>query len=365
MKFGNFLLTYQPPGMSHTEVIKRLVDLSKASEKCGFDTVWLLEHHFTEFGLLGNPYVAAANILGATKKLNVGTCAIVLPTAHPVRQIEDVNLLDQLSKGRFKFGICRGLYDKDFRVFGTDMNKTREMMNCWYDLMSKGMKNGSVGANNEHINFPEVDVNPEAYTKNGAPIYVVAESASTTEWAAERGLPMQFSWIINTSQKLAQIELYNEVATENGHDISKIDHVLSYICSINHDSDKAKDICRGFLSHWYDSYVNATSIFDESDQTRGYDFNKGQWRDFVLKGHKDSNRRIDHSYLINPVGTPEHCIDIIQRDIDATGITNISCGFEANGTVDEIITSMELFQKEVMPKLKEPKKEYSNLTNVQ
>lgn len=54
MKFGNFLLTYQPPQFSQTEVMKRLVKLGRISEECGFDTVWLLEHHFTEFGLLGN-----------------------------------------------------------------------------------------------------------------------------------------------------------------------------------------------------------------------------------------------------------------------------------------------------------------------
>ncbi|MBS9435162.1 alkanal monooxygenase [Photorhabdus hainanensis] len=353
MKFGNFLLTYQPPQFSQTEVMQRLVKLGRVSEECGFDTVWLLEHHFTEFGLLGNPYVAAAYLLGATKKLNVGTAAIVLPTAHPVRQLEDVNLLDQMSKGRFRFGICRGLYNKDFRVFGVDMDNTRALTECWYGLIKNGMTEGYVEADNEHIKFHKVKVNPTTYSKSGAPVYVVAESASTTEWAAQHGLPMILSWIINTNEKIAQMELYNEVAQEYGHDIHNIDHCLSYITSVDHDSVKAKEICRNFLGHWYDSYVNATTIFDDSDKTKGYDFNKGQWRDFVLKGHKDTNRRIDYSYEINPVGTPKECIDIIQTDIDATGISNICCGFEANGTVDEIIASMKLFQSDVMPFLKE------------
>ncbi|EGR2839559.1 LLM class flavin-dependent oxidoreductase [Vibrio cholerae] len=352
MKFGNFLLTYQPPELSQTEVMQRLVNLGRASESCGFEAVWLLEHHFTEFGLLGNPYVAAANLLGATTHLHVGTAAIVLPTAHPIRQLEDVNLLDQLSKGRFRFGICRGLYDKDFRVFGTDMNNSRALMDCWYDLITTGMTQGSVSADNEHIHFPEVKVQPAPYHRSGAPVYVVAESASTTEWAAKRGLPMILSWIINTHEKNAQLDLYNEIALEHGHDIQNIDHCLSYITSVDYDSQRAKDICRQFLAHWYDSYVNATRIFDDSDQTKGYDFNKGQWRDFVLKGHRDTNRRIDYSYEINPVGTPEECIRIIQQDIDATGITNICCGFEANGSEQEIIASMKLFQTEVMPHLK-------------
>ncbi|WP_045499268.1 alkanal monooxygenase [Vibrio hyugaensis] len=353
MKFGNFLLTYQPPELDQTEVMKRLVNLGKASEGCGFDTVWLLEHHFTEFGLLGNPYVAAAHLLGATQNLNVGTAAIVLPTAHPVRQAEDVNLLDQMSKGRFRFGICRGLYDKDFRVFGTDMDNSRALMDCWYDLMKEGFNEGYMAADNEHIKFPRVQLNPAAHTKGGAPVYVVAESASTTEWAAQRGLPMILSWIINTHEKKAQLDLYNEIAAEHGYDVTQIDHCLSYITSVDHNSEKAKDICRNFLGHWYDSYVNATTIFDDSNQTKGYDFNKGQWRDFVLKGHKDTNRRIDYSYEINPVGTPEECIAIIQQDIDATGINNICCGFEANGSEEEIIASMKLFQSDVMPYLKE------------
>ncbi|NKC13056.1 MAG: LLM class flavin-dependent oxidoreductase [Gammaproteobacteria bacterium] len=356
MKFGNFLFTYKPPELSHREVIGRFVNLAKASEQCGFDDIWLLEHHFTDFGLTGNLFVAAANILGATKTLNVGTAAVVLPTAHPVRQLEDVNLLDQMSKGRFRFGICRGLYHKDFRVFATDMENSRALMDCWYDLIKNGMTEGYIGADNEHIRFPKVQVNPKAYTQGGAPFYVVAESASTTEWAAIRGLPMIISWIIKTSEKKTQIELYNEIAMENGHDVNNIDHCLSYITSVDHDSQRAKEICRDFLRHWYDGYVNATCIFDDSDQTRGYDFHKGQWRDFVLKGHKNTNRRVDYSYEINPVGTPQECIEIIQNDLEATGIRHINCGFEANGSEEEIIRSMKMFQSEVAPYLK-PKSE--------
>ena len=255
-----YLLTYKPPELTQAEVMKRLVNLAKASEDCGFDIVWLLEHHFTDFGLLGNPFVAASHVLGATKKIKVGTAAIVLPNSHPARQIADVNLLDQMSKGRFRFGICRGLYDKDFRVFGTDMNKTREIMNTWYDLISNSMKTGTMQADNEYTKFPEVVINPNPHTKNGAPFYVIAESASTTEWAAERGIPMNLSWIINTSAKVSQIELYNEVAKENGHDLSKINHVLAYITSVNHDSEKAKASCHKFLSHWYDAYNSSFGV---------------------------------------------------------------------------------------------------------
>lgn len=355
MKFGNIYFSYQPPGETHKQIMDRFVRLGSVSEELGFDTYWTLEHHFTEFGLTGSLFVSAANLLGRTKTLKVGTMGVVVPTAHPVRQAEDVLLLDQLSKGRFNFGVVRGLYHKDFRVFGVNMEESREITQDFHQMIMKSFDEGAIHSNSKHIDFPDVNVYPTKYSKE-IRTCMTAESASTTEWLARQGMPMVLSWIIGTNEKKAQMELYNEIATEHGHDISKIDHCLTYICSVHEDGDRAREVCRKFLISFYDSYVNATNIFNDSDQTRGYDYHKGQWRDFVLQGHTDTNRRVDYSHGLNPVGTPAECLEIIQRDIDATGITNVTCGFEANGTEEEIIASMELFMTKVAPFLKEPQK---------
>ncbi|ATF10302.1 luciferase subunit alpha [Candidatus Enterovibrio altilux] len=356
MKFGNICFSYQPPEETHKQVMERFIRLGVVSEELGFDTYWTLEHHFTEFGLTGNLYVACANILGRTKTLKVGAMGVVIPTAHPARQLEDLLLLDQLSKGRFNFGIVRGLYHKDFRVFGVNMEESREISQNFHEMMMEGTQTGSIHTDGTHITFPDVKVYPEKYS-NIIATRMTAESASTTTWLAERGLPMVLSWIITTNEKKAQMELYNEIAEENGHDIHNIDHCMTFICSVDEDGDKASEVCHKFLENWYDSYVNATNIFNDSNQIRGYDYHKAQWRDFVLQGHTDTNRRVNYSHDINPVGTPEKCIEIIQRDIDATGITNITCGFEANGSENEIVASMKRFMTHVAPFLKEPKYE--------
>nr|P24113.1 RecName: Full=Alkanal monooxygenase alpha chain; AltName: Full=Bacterial luciferase alpha chain [Photobacterium phosphoreum]AAA70297.1 luciferase alpha subunit [Photobacterium phosphoreum] len=346
MKFGN-IFSYQPPGESHKEVMDRFVRLGVASEELNFDTYWL-EHHFTEFGLTGNLFVACANLLGRTTKLNVGTM-IVLPTAHPARQMEDLLLLDQMSKGRFNFGVVRG-YHKDFRVFGVTMEDSRAITEDFHTMIMDGTKTG-LHTDGKNIEFPDVNVYPEAYLEK-IPTCMTAESATTT-WLAERGLPMVLSWIITTSEKKAQMELYNAVR-DSGYSeeyIKNVDHSMTLICSVDEDGKKAEDV-REFLGNWYDSYVNATNIFSESNQTRGYDYHKGQ-KDFVLQGHTNTKRRVDYSNDLNPVGTPEKCIEI-QRDIDATGITNITLGFEANGSEEEIIASMKRFMQ-VAPFLKDPK----------
>ena len=354
MDWGVYLLTTQPPGQDEREVIKNMIKYAQAGEEMGFESAWLLEHHFTRFGLLGSPFVAASYILGNTSKLKVGTAANVITTEHPVRLLEEACLLDQMSDGRFKFGICRGLYDKDFTVFDVEMSKTRSILEHWYEIFKEGFETGRVKADNEHVSFPEVEFYPKPYTQNGPQVYMVAESPSSTEWVAKRGLPMVISWIITDEEKRSQMELYREVALEHGHDPDKIDHSLSYIAGVSHDGDAIREQCRGYLEWWYEEYLRATNLFNlEHDSTAGYEFQKGQWKEFVLRGHKKTERRIDYSYQINPVGTPEECVEIIQKGIDATGAKRVICGFESAGKQEEVLASMSLFKEEVMPRIRD------------
>ncbi|WP_419243597.1 alkanal monooxygenase [Photobacterium leiognathi] len=353
MKISNICFSYQPPGESHQEVMERFIRLGVASEELNFDGFYTLEHHFTEFGITGNLYVACANILGRTKRIQVGTMGIVLPTEHPARHVESLLVLDQLSKGRFNYGTVRGLYHKDFRVFGTSQEDSRKTAENFYAMILDASKTGVLHTDGEVVEFPDVNVYPEAYSKK-QPTCMTAESSETITYLAERGLPMVLSWIVPVSEKVSQMELYNEVAAEHGHDINNIEHILTFICSVNEDGEKADSVCRNFLENWYDSYKNATNIFNDSNQTRGYDYLKAQWREWVMKGLADPRRRLDYSNELNPVGTPERCIEIIQSNIDATGIKHITVGFEANGSEQEIRESMELFMEKVAPHLKDP-----------
>ncbi|HDM8045657.1 TPA: alkane 1-monooxygenase [Vibrio campbellii] len=72
-----------------------------------------------------------------------------------------------------------------------------------------------------------------------------------------------------------------------------------------------------------------------------------------MKGNTGTDCLINYNYVINPLETPGEGIAIIQQDIDPTGVNNICFGFEVNGSEEEIIASMKLFQFDVMPYLKE------------
>src|SRR5712691_8992729 len=95
-----------------------LVDLA---ESMGLDTVWLGEGHFRPGrSVLSAPIVVASAIASRTKRLRVGMAVQVLPLIHPLRIAEEAATVDQISQGRFEFGIGRSGNVRAYDIMGID-----------------------------------------------------------------------------------------------------------------------------------------------------------------------------------------------------------------------------------------------------
>src|ERR1700730_16662060 len=74
--------------------------LIEAYERAGFYAYHVAEHHFTPLGMAPSPSVYLAAIAQRTKTLRFGPLVYALPLYHPLRLIEEICMLDQLSGGR-------------------------------------------------------------------------------------------------------------------------------------------------------------------------------------------------------------------------------------------------------------------------
>ena len=77
------------------------------AEDLGFDSVWLTEHHYADYGLSSAPSVLLATLAARTTRIRLGIAVYVLPFHHPLRIAEEVATVDHISQGRFEFGIGR------------------------------------------------------------------------------------------------------------------------------------------------------------------------------------------------------------------------------------------------------------------
>ena len=78
------------------------------AEESGFHSIWLAERHFQpQRSVLSSPITVAAAIADRTERVRVGIAVQVLPLNHPIRIAEEAATVDQISRGRFNFGIGR------------------------------------------------------------------------------------------------------------------------------------------------------------------------------------------------------------------------------------------------------------------
>src|SRR2546427_1454410 len=85
MRFGTYYFLQAPPALAHPEVVRREIEQMAWTEELGFDSIWLTEHHFIEYGLSVSPAVLAAAAAMRTRRVRVGLAAAILPLHDPVR----------------------------------------------------------------------------------------------------------------------------------------------------------------------------------------------------------------------------------------------------------------------------------------
>jgi luciferase family oxidoreductase group 1 len=108
MRLGLFLNFEHSEGESSLSCFHRTLDLAVHAETIGLDELWVSEHHFTPFTQSGSILPLMAHLAGRTKRIRIGSAAILLPLHDPVRVAEDLATIDILSNGRLDLGLARG-----------------------------------------------------------------------------------------------------------------------------------------------------------------------------------------------------------------------------------------------------------------
>lgn len=108
MRFSNFLFPESCDQGRDGEVIDEVMQEALLSERLGFDTVWLSEHHFDGNCAYVDPMTFGAAIAATTTRIRIGYAVAQMSLHHPVRLAEQFALIDNLSKGRLIVGLGRG-----------------------------------------------------------------------------------------------------------------------------------------------------------------------------------------------------------------------------------------------------------------
>jgi alkanesulfonate monooxygenase SsuD/methylene tetrahydromethanopterin reductase-like flavin-dependent oxidoreductase (luciferase family) len=228
MRFGTYFFLQATPDRSPAEIIAEEVEQMVLSEAMGFDSVWLTEHHFSDYGLSAAPSVLAATLAARTKRIRIGTAVYVIPFHHPLRLAEETATLDILSGGRLTVGIGRGNRPLEFVGHAIDQDDNRTRMEEGVDVLLAAWTQERVTFHGQHFSFRGIPVQPRPLQKPHPPLAVAATSAESVGWAARHGWGILSSGLGTGLPALKRLrDVYTEALRQAGHSVATTDELLA------------------------------------------------------------------------------------------------------------------------------------------
>lgn len=118
MRLGLFQMPLHPPQRPMHETIAEDRDKIIYADKLGFHEAWVGEHFSATTEPLSSPMMFMASLLSETKDIIFGTGVVALPNHHPAIVAAEAAQFDQLSRGRFIFGVGPSGLASDHELFG-------------------------------------------------------------------------------------------------------------------------------------------------------------------------------------------------------------------------------------------------------
>jgi alkanesulfonate monooxygenase SsuD/methylene tetrahydromethanopterin reductase-like flavin-dependent oxidoreductase (luciferase family) len=337
-RFGAMIFSTRYEGQTDADVLARAVAAAQAAEVAGFDDVWVTEHHFGDFGVNPSALTLAAFLLGRTNRVRVGTAVTLLPLHSPVHVAEQAALLDHVSGGRFDLGVGRAGPVVDYEVIGRGIEYWHDGLPEAIDLMLSTW-DGKAAADSALYRFREVRPRPRPLTQPHVPTLLAANSSSSVDTAAAKGLPMLFMFTKSNHEIAAMVARHAEMTVSHGHSVRQ-DHGYTALTQVVDTPAAAEDMVRRLFADVGKPDRTPLYIVDQPHLAK---VDSDEFRDGLV-------RRIlaDH-----PIGTPKTCIQRLVQGIRDSGCRRVLCHVEVSADHDGTLTSIERLGRDVLPEVRD------------
>jgi len=218
--------------MFFTDYSMAPTELGRALEERGFESLWVPEHSHiplsrkTPFPGGGDlpkqyydamdPFVTLSVAAAATKKLKLGTGVCLVIQRDTIQTAKAVASLDQVSGGRFLFGIGGGWNQDEMEdhgtVYATRFKKMREQIEAMQAIWTENKPE----YHGDIVNFDTMMTWPKPVQKPHPPVIL----GGAFPWAARRAIRYGDGWYPNASSGDPEeyVPAFRKMAEEAGRD---------------------------------------------------------------------------------------------------------------------------------------------------
>jgi alkanesulfonate monooxygenase SsuD/methylene tetrahydromethanopterin reductase-like flavin-dependent oxidoreductase (luciferase family) len=326
-------------GGDPADTYERHLRVAEFADQAGFDRYHLAEHHGTPLGMAGSPNVFLAAVASRTRRIRLGPLVTLPPVYHPLRQLEDTAMLDQLSRGRYDLGVGRGAVSFELTYFGVEAAETRELLDESLAILIQGFTIGRVDHEGKHYAIKDYRVQVPARQRPYPPLWYATRNAETMPWLGQQNVNV-VSWALGAdpspglqAYRAAQAAHRDDPSRLNAHVVQPRVGLMGHVYVADTD-DQARREAGEALKVWGESFNHLWVHY------------QGQPRFPV-----DLDAMMERNMAI--VGSPAAARVQAQRWLDTTGANLIDGAFAfGNLTTNQILHSLDLFNRDVRPWLK-------------
>ncbi|HEX3336524.1 MAG TPA: TIGR03619 family F420-dependent LLM class oxidoreductase [Jatrophihabitans sp.] len=330
------------PNSGPLSSVANVVQVAKAAEQMGFDSVWVHDHvvwssemhrHHISSGsadALGDDQTAdfyealtmLAYLSAQTTAIKLGVACLVMPTRNPIYAAKQTATLDHLSNGRLIVGVGLGSKatesSNEFDVFQVPFKARAALTDEYIEVMKAIWTEPLATHVGKTIEFHNAEIFPKPLQSPHPPIWV----GGWTDKAAERVGRVADGWIpgwLSPAEMVRGVEIMRRTADQNDRDPDRLVVAIEKLSTIARDRDTALE--------------RALPTVRESSLTYERDVDDMQ---FALDRHI--------------FGSVDDVKTRVQEFVDA-GVTHIELKL-LYASIDELFEQMTLWSEEVIPEFR-------------
>lgn len=331
-------------GRGYAQTYDERLQLVEVAEREGFYAYLLAEHHGTSLSQTPSPGIFLSAIAQRTERLRIGGLTWCLPLYHPIRLLEEICMLDQISHGRIELGVGRGVSPHEAVRLGVDPAEGRERFSEILKLLIQGFTTGELNHDGKFYKYAGVKTRFRTVQRPYPPIWYPTSSVDSMAWIGAQGMNVVVS-LLHAASFDAACEMLakyreawqahrNDPGRANGH-VARPEVAFTTHIHVAETDAKAYDQARTAYSQFHENFTRRYVEIGQADKYA----HRPTFEQFVRQ-----------SRIL--CGSPETVRNILASHLEKSGANHFIGAFAFGSLPFEATRrSLELFGREVIPAL--------------
>jgi alkanesulfonate monooxygenase SsuD/methylene tetrahydromethanopterin reductase-like flavin-dependent oxidoreductase (luciferase family) len=329
-RFGLMLSKQHPPDASAERKFLEHVEQVRLARALGLESLWAGQHYLSSY-LEFQQMPLLARLAADAEGMEIGTCILLLPLAHPLVVAEEAATLDAMTGGRFLLGVGLGYRELEFQALGVPRRERVPRFEEAVQIIRRLWTEESVTFRGRHFQLEDARLTLRPVRQPHPPILIGAD----TESAVRRAALLGDAWLVNPDTPFAALAkaagqyraALEEVGKPFPDNVTQLTEVY-----VDEDAERAAHDVRPYLENKYRAYA--------------------QWGRPTFRADVDPASLPFEELPIDRfvVGDPRQCADKLLRSMREVGVNHFACRLQWPGMPQEqVLRNLDLFAREVVP----------------